>query len=280
MRSNTTTAPNRGGSTAASEAAPALLPRLILPAIFVLTALAVLISLGNWQLRRLQWKEALIANAAERPSGAVRELPPATAWQSFDVAQAEYRPFRLTGRFLHDDEALVFTSLSNPNGAYSGPGYWVVTPFELQSGGTVLVNRGFAPQGRHRAPDRGEKRSSEPTTVNGLLRPNEDPNFLTPEDRPDENIFFARNIAALADAKGLPAPIAPFTIDLLASATPPGGLPQAGETRMLFTNNHLAYAVTWYGLAAALLAVFASFVWSRLQEGRKAPRLTQPSQHP
>jgi surfeit locus 1 family protein len=74
--------------------------------------------------------------------------------------------------------------------------------------------------------------------------------------------------------------VAPFTIDLLAAATPPGGLPQAGETRMVFSNNHLAYALTWYGLAAALLAVFASFIRGRLRERSQDPRLTQPGGTP
>ncbi len=100
-------------------------------------------------------------------------------------------------------------------------------------------------------------------TVIGLMRPNEERSLFTPGDRPDENMFFARNVAAIAAAKGVPEPVAPFTIDLIASETPPGGLPQSGETRMAFTNNHLQYALTWYGLAAALLAVFAAFAWRR-----------------
>jgi surfeit locus 1 family protein len=74
--------------------------------------------------------------------------------------------------------------------------------------------------------------------------------------------------------------VAPFTIDLLASETPPGGLPQAGETRMAFTNNHLGYAFTWYGLAAALVAVFASFAWTRLRGESGASRLTPPGPAP
>ena len=101
--------------------------------------------------------------------------------------------------------------------------------------------------------------STDRATVTGLLRPDETPNFFTPDDRPDENLFFARNVEAIAAAKHLAQPVAPFTIDLVAAETPPGGLPQAGETRMIFTNSHLGYAITWYGLAAALAGVFASF---------------------
>lgn len=240
--------------------------RLVLPAALTLAALAVLVSLGDWQLRRLSWKEDLIARVAERPSGPVDDVPSRSDWPGLDLADAEYRPYRLSGHFLHDSEALVFTSLSDPRGEFGGPGYWVVTPFALATGGTVLVNRGFAPQGRHLPGERGEDLSAEETTVVGLLRPDEARHLFLPADRPDQNLFYAREIAAIAAAKRLPQPVAPFTIDLLAGETPAGGLPQAGETRMTFSNNHLQYAVTWYGLAAALLAVFAAFAFQRLRE--------------
>jgi surfeit locus 1 family protein len=206
-------------------------------------------------------------------------LPPVSAWPELDVAASEYRPYRLSGHFLHEKEALVFTSLPDPKGRFGGPGFWVVTPFALERGGTVLVNRGFAPQGRHLPRDRGETLNPGQTIVTGLMRPDEDRHMLLPGDRPQQNIFYARSVADIAAAKGIARPVAPFTIDLLADATPQGGLPQAGETRMAFANNHLQYAITWYGLAAALLAVFASFVAHR-RRGRVDERLTQTGQAP
>jgi surfeit locus 1 family protein len=254
----------------------ARLRSLILPALVVLAALAVLVSLGNWQLRRLAWKEDVIARATERPQGPVEDLPSPSTWSAADVPDWEYRPFRLTGKFLHDKEARVFTSLTDPKGQFGGPGYWIVTPFALDAGGTVLVNRGFAPQGRERPEARGEELNIEGQTVTGLLRPDEEPNLFTPADRTDSNIFFARNVEVIAAAKAISPPVAPFTIDLVAAETPPNGLPQAGETRFAFTNNHLQYAITWYGLSAALLAVFAAFAWRQLHGIDAGPRLTPP----
>lgn len=270
-RSNTTTAPKRAASIAPTEGEGGRLRELILPALLTLCAFAVLISLGTWQVRRLAWKEDLIARAAERPNGPVQPLPTASAWASFDVAEGEYRPFRLAGRFQHDKEALVFTSLPDPKGKFSGPGFWIVTPFALSDGGTVLVNRGFAPQGRHLPADRGETLSPDTVSVVGLMRPDEERGMFTPEDRPDQNVFYARRIADLAAAKGLSPPVAPFTIDLVVAEAPPGGLPQAGETRMTFANNHLQYAFTWYGLAAVLLVVSALYIRGRLSERDKKP---------
>ena len=255
-------APNKAASRGKTEPR---LAGLILPGVLTLVALAVLVSLGNWQLRRLAWKEDLIARAVERPRGEVLPLPTPSQWPSLDIVDAEYRPYRLTGRFLHDKEAWVFTSLPDPVGAYGGPGYWIVTPFVLDQGGTVLVNRGFAPHGRQRPADRGDPLRTGTVSVAGLLRPNEQPGPFTPTDRPAENLFFARNVEAIAAARALSAPVAPFTIDLVAAETPAGGLPEAGETRFRFSNNHLQYAITWYGLALALLAVFLAFAWERVR---------------
>jgi len=253
---------------------------LLIPAVLAVVAFGVLVSLGNWQLRRLAWKEELIAAATMRPRDAVRDLPTPSEWGTLNPSGDDaYRPYRLTGRFLHDKEARVFTSIPDPHGRYGGPGYWVVTPFALTSGGIVLVNRGFVPVDRSIPSARGETLSSEPVTVIGLMRPDERRSFFTPDDRPDEGMFFARNVAAISAERGLSPPVAPFTVDLIASETPPGGLPQAGETRMAFTNNHLQYALTWYGLAAALAAVFGTFAWRRLSERRDA-RLTPPRRVP
>ncbi|HEX2257364.1 MAG TPA: SURF1 family protein [Afifellaceae bacterium] len=257
--------PVKASSTPRPEPRARQVRGLLLPALAVAAALAVLVSLGNWQMDRLAWKEELIARAASGPTQPVRDLPPPQAWSGMPVEELQYHPFRLAGRLLHDREAHVFTSLPDPAGPQGGPGYWIVTPMALDGGGTVLVNRGFAPHGRHRPEDRGEALPDGVVEVVGLLRPDEEATWLTPDDQPDKNLFYARSVEALAAAKELEEPVAPFTFDLTAEATPPGGLPQAGETRMQFSNNHLQYALTWYGIAAALVGVFAIFAWQRLR---------------
>ena len=188
------------------------------------------------------------------------------------LPRREYRPFSLTGHFLNDKEALVFTSFARPKGTFGGPGLLGGHAFRaLGRAEPSSSTAGFVPQGRELAKDRGESPSDGPTEFVGLMRPSETRGTFTPADRQDENTFYARNVADLAAAKEISQPVAPFTIDLVAAETPPGGLPQAGETRMSFTNNHLQYAITWYGLAAALLAVFAVYVRGRLRERDKKP---------
>jgi len=97
------------------------------------------------------------------------------------------------------------------------------------------------------------------------LRPDDVRSAFTPDNSPQTNIFYRRSITALSAAKGVSPPVAPFSIDLTASFTPPGGLPQAGETRIRFANNHLSYALTWYGLALAAFGVFVAFAVMRLR---------------
>jgi surfeit locus 1 family protein len=252
---------------------------LILPAILTLAALAMLVSLGNWQVERLAWKEDLIARANERPSAEPLDLradgPDFAADEAF-LEEYEYRNALITGRYDRAGEVLVFTSLSDATGPLSGIGYWVLTPLVAWRGGKIVyVNRGFVPEERKRdyaAPPAGE------VTVRGLIRSPETGSWFTPKPNLQERIFFARDPRILA-ATGL-ANVQGFFIDLEAAETPPGGLPQAGETRMVFTNNHLGYAVTWYGLAATLLAVFLSFAWTRLGGRSEEPRLTPPGGAP
>ena len=63
------------------------------------------------------------------------------------------------------------------------------------------------------------------------------------------------------------AEIVPIFID--ADATPnPGGFPIGGVTLIDLPNSHLQYAVTWYGLAAALAGVMGVVLWRRFSSPR------------
>jgi surfeit locus 1 family protein len=239
---------------------------LWLPTLLAIIAGAVLVSLGLWQLDRLAWKEALIAAAASRPEAPATAAPPPETWGDLDWDALDLTHVALPGRYL-PDEAFVYTVLSDARGPLSGPGLWVMAPFRTADGWVVLVNRGFVPTAMDGAappvppPPEGE------AVLDGLLRRPDPPGLFTPAADPAKRLWFVRDAAELAPAFALPAGarLAPFTLDLTAAATPPGGLPQAGETRRVFTNSHLQYAITWFGLAAALLGVWAVFVLARLR---------------
>jgi surfeit locus 1 family protein len=241
----------------------ARLRALIVPGLCALAGFVFLTSLGIWQLQRLAWKEALIARVALRMQMSFVPWPPAEAgWPNVNAEQHEYLHVRVTGTFRHDLEALCYELLSEARGKFSGPGYWVLTPLETAAGATFIVNRGFVPLDRKDAATRGEGQVAGKVTVIGYLRLPERRSWFTPADDPAHHLWQARDPAAIAKAYGL-AHAAPFFVDADAAANP-GGLPQGGETKLVFPNNHLGYAITWFGLALALIAVFAAFAWKQL----------------
>jgi surfeit locus 1 family protein len=237
---------------------------LAAPAAATLIALAILISLGVWQLKRLAWKEALIAAVESRVTTPAVDLPPPADWPTLDPATYEYRHVRAIGVYDLTHQALVFRSLSSPRGRYSGPGYLVMTPLRLAGGESVLVNRGFVPEERKSSADLGPSGEVE---VTGLMRASEGRTWFTPSDAPARGQWFTRDVDGLAKTLGL-GPHAPFSID--ADANPEhGALPQGGETILAFPNNHLSYAMTWFGSALALAGVFIAYAIARLRKNSR-----------
>jgi surfeit locus 1 family protein len=240
---------------------------LILPGVGAGVAFGILVSLGVWQVRRLQWKEALIARVSERADAAPIPAPGADQGADLDMVELEYQPVSVGGRFLDQAEAHVFTVLSAPRGPYGGMGYLVMTPLETTDGWIVYVNRGFVPEDRKDPTTRPDGQiGGEELEVIGLLRAPRSPTLLSAGDDTAGNVWFSRDPALFAAWGGLAAErVAPYTIDISFDPGLVGGLPQGGETLVQFPNNHLGYALTWFGLAGGLAAVFVIFARGRLR---------------
>ena len=209
-----------------------------------LATITGLIALGVWQIERRAWKLALIDRVESRIHAAPAALPQPSAWPAVSAASDEYRHVTLTGRFLQDRETLVKAVTDE------GAGYWVLTPLTTDDGATVLVNRGFVPPERRDAATRQESNSSAPVRITGLLRMSEPKGGFLRDNDPAHDRWYSRDVAAIAAARDL-GEVAPFFID--ADATPGGnGYPNGGLTVVRFPNNHLIYALTWFGLALML----------------------------
>ncbi len=237
---------------------------LVVPSIAAVCAFALLIGLGTWQVERKAWKEALIATVSERFAAPPAALPPPADWARLDPATDEFRRVRFTAALLNDKEALVYTTGSSLHGGETGPGYWVFTPARVGDG-IVMVNRGFVPQERKDPASRPQGEIAGPTQIVGVMRWPEQPGLFTPAADPAKNLWFARESTAIARAKGLTS-VAPFYVEQEAPPAP-GGLPQAGALQPSFPNNHLGYAITWYGLALVLAGSFAVWFVGRLRGG-------------
>lgn len=235
---------------------------LIAPAVATLAGFAVLVALGDWQLHRLAWKESLIAAVESRVHAAPVDLPAEADWQALKPDDYEYRHVRIAGVYDTSQQALVFRALGEPRGRYGGPGYLVISPLRLANGATVLVNRGFVPEDQVDKAASGASGQAE-TVVTGLMRASEARNWFTPADNPASRHWFTRDVEAIGRAMGL-ARLAPFSIDADAGADP-NALPEGGETIVAFPNNHFSYAMTWFGIALALVCVFASYAIGQLR---------------
>lgn len=241
------------------------------PAIAALLAFIVLIGLGTWQVQRKAWKEALIAALTERLAAAPQALPAAATWPKLDPANEEYRRVAFTAQFDHADEALIYGAASAFRPDVSGPGDWVFTPARLADGGIVMVNRGFVPDARKNPQTRLEGEVSGPVTLVGAMRWPDSRHWFTPGDDPTHNLWFVRDPAAIAAAKGLGS-VAPFYVEQ-ESPAPPGGLPQPGRLIVSLPDNHLQYALTWFGLAAVLAGTFIAWLLTSGRAGVREPRL-------
>jgi len=243
---------------------------LLLPAFLVF---CILIGLGVWQIQRKAWKEGLIAALTERLALPPQALPPAKAWSRLDPAHEEYRRVEFNAAFEPDREALVFASATAFRPDVDGPGYWVFAPARLvDGGGVVMVNRGFVPQDRQDAKSRGAGDVAGPLHIVGAMRWPDTRHWFTPNDDPAHNLWFSRDPAAIAAAKAI-GPVAPFYVEQEAPM-PPGGLPQPGKLVVSLPDNHLQYALTWFGLAAVLAGVTVSFAVS---SGRRGGPETGPA---
>lgn len=205
-----------------------------------LAGMAGFAALGVWQLERRAWKLDLIDRVERRIHAESVPVPGPEAWPSVDAAGSAYRRVRLAGRYLHDKETLVqaVTEL--------GAGYWVLTPMVTPQG-TVLVNRGFVAGERRDAVGGAAGNQAGETQVTGLLRISEPGDGFLRRNDPAAGRWYARDVAAIAAARGL-VDVAPFFVDADAASDVPGG-PRGGLTVVSFTNHHLIYALTWFVLA-------------------------------
>lgn len=261
--------------------------RLVGPALAATAGFAVLVSLGNWQMSRRAWKADLTQKIAAR--GALSPLDHA-ALASLSCASpdtpdpelsCQFLPVSLMGRFDHARERHVYGTHTVQQGRSSVAGYFVFTPFRVDGQAyEIVVNRGFVPEEQKEPASRTGGQIPGTLEIQGIIRRAQPPSLFDARDTADRNIHFVRDpvrlglVPAPAAATASEPPLSPtsrawFYVDLAAPA-PPGGLPRPSPGPASLTNRHLEYALTWYGLAATLVGVFAAFARTRL--GRRTDR--------
>lgn len=237
--------------------------------VVALPALGVLLALGTWQVQRLAWKEGLLASIEARLAAA--PVPVATLLSELSEgltsqAALDYLPVSATGTFQHEGEQHFFATHKGATG------YYVYTPLELKdaSGIVLLVNRGFVPFDLKEQADRPETLVAGEVQIVGLARQRLDqkPSWAVPENDPAANIYYWKDIDQMAIQAGIAEQVVPFFVDEGSPRSPGkmGEWPVSGVTLINLPNNHLQYAITWYGLALTLVGVVAFFVVGRLRD--------------
>ncbi|WP_455481914.1 SURF1 family protein [Bartonella sp. B35(2025)] len=216
-------------------------------------------ALGVWQIQRLNWKTNLITSANQRVHLPPVKAPSKNQWAHVTFDKDEYRPVIITGKFLQGKNILVNAIAQNTSG------YWVLTPLQTEDNTLIFVNRGFIPMDtRHHFQDSEQLHinnatnqnfatSTEQTTIIGLLRMSEKNSFFPRKNNPDNNLWYTRDLPAMAQKLGL-STVAPYFIDAGKKTAKQDPLPIAGLTVIHFQNNHLIYAITWFILAAGVLS--------------------------
>lgn len=204
--------------------------------------LLVLIGLGTWQVQRMSWKAELIDRIQERTRAAPVPLPAEIATPD----DWEFRPVTVTGRYIQDKS--LFT-VARPRQGQAG--FDLITPLARDDGPPVLVNRGFVPMDRRTAAASDRQPDGEVTVV-GVARVPHPPGLFQPDNRPGADTWMRVDIPAMSSVAGL-ATSAPVVVELL----PTGGVPGGNAPVVELPNNHLSYALTWYGLAVVMVVVFA-----------------------
>ena len=230
--------------------------------IFTLLILALLIGLGVWQLQRRVDKHALIAQLTERLAAAPQALPSSSQWSRLTPVRDEFRRVRFAATYEPGPDAMVYSSGSALRDDISGPGTWAFLPARLPSGETVVINTGFVQntmQDRAQQDRAVTRLTGAPGTLTGYIRFPESPGALTADVNLAARLWFVRDHRAMARALGW-GEVAPFYIDL-ETPVPENGIPKPGPLQVHLKDDHLQYAIAWFGLAAAVVIAFA--LWAR-----------------
>lgn len=214
--------------------------RIIVPLLFGIIGCAILIALGVWQLQRMQWKEGMLAEIQAQIDAAPVPLP------TDPDPSMKYAPVTVSGTTT-GEEIDVLSGTKELGG-----GYQIVSGFVTDDGRRIMVDRGFVPQqARH------DPRPPTRLIISGNLHWPDEKGSSTPEPNLDENIWFARDVPAMA-AQLDTQPILVVASFVQGDAQGVAPIPVAISG---IPNNHLSYAVQWFMIAAVWAGMTASLIW-------------------
>jgi surfeit locus 1 family protein len=222
-----------------------------LPGLTVATLIALLIlfGLGTWQLQRRTEKHALLDQIHARetlPAAPIEVLLPVGAYGAFRKATAQ-------GTFANNQE--IYVVHARVDDGPTRPGFRVLTPFTLTSGGTILVDRGWVDDARRDPSTRKAGQVEGIVDITGTLQPAGKAAYFTPPPDVAKRVFYVRDVGLMAKSYSLSLR-SPLIFEV---ASGPVGGPEAMPSRVSIPDNHLSYAITWFSLAIVLMVVYLRY---------------------
>jgi surfeit locus 1 family protein len=230
-------------------------PELI-PTLFIGFMVALMFTLGVWQLQRLQWKTELLARIEAAQSAAPKDI---LSYPADKLPDFEWFNVRMTGRFLHDKELYA-----TPRYYKEQLGYAILTPLAIDTPRgpvRILVNRGWVPPEKKDPGSRSAANINAPVTVEGVIRVFNKKGLFRPDNNPEKNIWFWYDVPAMARAEKLE--LLPVVIDATritdSSGASLSGGPIPFPLEINIRNDHLGYAITWFLMGLTGIVMFGVY---------------------
>lgn len=227
-------------------------PRLWPILLAALVGTALLVTLGVWQVQRLHWKEALLAQLAANAMAPAIDLSTA-AQRAAAGEDMEFVRVTFTGAYRHDGWKKMIATYQG------GQGWTIITPAASTDGWAVIVDRGRIPGNMPEGFDTPEGE----VTVEGVIRTyRRGQAMFDPANDPEANLWYWWDVPAMLATSGLAEGLKPFpyVVQIVPSGAPEK-YPRPDEPKANLANNHLGYAITWFGLALTLIGVAGVYVW-------------------
>ncbi|MGZ7210053.1 MAG: SURF1 family protein [Methanobacterium sp.] len=220
-------------------------PQLI-PTLFFIPCFIITIILGTWQIQRLNWKKKLISEIEQSMSQSQINLNKIS-----DVSKdLLYRKVIARGEFLNDKEIHVYAGKLYQE---KQDGYFILTPLKLTNGNYILVNRGFVEKSKKEQKTREDTIINRQVSVSGILMPNEKKTWVIPENDKKDNIWFTINIPEIKDYLSINLPQYYLMQDNVSAKNE---LLSGQKIDIKIRNDHLQYAITWYGLSLISAVIY------------------------
>lgn len=222
---------------------------LLWQSLLVLAAFIWLCWLGFWQLDRLAWKLELIETSQTRTKGAPVAIDEVLARPSLE--DMRYQKVIASGTFDHENEVFVYAPHRQ------GPGFRVITPLVQPTGSSVLVDRGWVPSEMRAAEARPDGQLAGEIALEGLIIPGGEATLGVAGHQDGDPVWMFRDLNGMAEYIGIYQVAPVFVVALPIEGGEPWPRPEAPD--LTFRNSHLSYAITWFGLAFALVSVYIAF---------------------